>query len=158
MKNKIKFSFFLWFLVVACLTCLIIANKYWYVDFLLFDIARFTLSVLIPIGALIQLLMIPKRKEKPKEETKLVISSARNTMIDYFLETTKQTYSVRNTMVGYLGITENTASEYLKNKKEEIKTKNEVYSYCDYCGDKVPSGNKYHHECLMKKYNGVMIQ
>ena len=44
-----------------------------------------------------------------------------------------------------------------KNKyvhEEKLK----VYTYCSYCGEKVETGNKYHHACLMKKYKGELIK
>jgi len=38
--------------------------------------------------------------------------------------------------------------------KEESREKTETYVYCNYCGEKVKTGNKYHCNCLMDKYKG----
>lgn len=42
---------------------------------------------------------------------------------------------------------------FTNTEKTNVKKK-----YCDYCGKRVVSGNKYHHTCLMKKYEGTVIK
>ena len=46
----------------------------------------------------------------------------------------------------------------LNNNEEGVKEKLETYTYCNYCGEKVETENKYHHACLMKKYKGELIK